>query len=136
MPRPRNVAATPHKTPIKSANPSSSRIQVLSANHPRANRIPLNDDRREKANRLHNRQAAHEAQLNSIKAAATPIRHRMSLAAGGSPHTPKDGFEAIPSVGGTAVTPMKRVPILANFEEWMKMATDNVHMPPSAFVRG
>nr|6Q6E_A Chain A, Condensin complex subunit 2,Structural maintenance of chromosomes protein,Structural maintenance of chromosomes protein [Thermochaetoides thermophila] len=24
-----------------------------------------------------------------------------------------------------AVTPMKRVPILANFEEWMKMATDN-----------
>jgi len=23
------------------------------------------------------------------------------------------------------VTPMKRVPILANFEEWMKMATDN-----------
>lgn len=29
------------------------------------------------------------------------------------------------NVGGTAVTPMKRVPILANFEEWMKMATDN-----------
>ena len=28
-------------------------------------------------------------------------------------------------VGGRAVTPMKRVPILANFEEWMKMATDN-----------
>ena len=23
------------------------------------------------------------------------------------------------------MTPMKRVPILANFEEWMKMATDN-----------
>jgi condensin complex subunit 2 len=28
-------------------------------------------------------------------------------------------------VGGRAVTPLKRVPILANFEEWMKMATDN-----------
>jgi condensin complex subunit 2 len=29
-------------------------------------------------------------------------------------------------VSGSAVTPMKRaVPILANFEEWMKMATDN-----------
>lgn len=28
-------------------------------------------------------------------------------------------------VGGSAVTPLKRVPILANFEEWMKMATDN-----------
>lgn len=29
------------------------------------------------------------------------------------------------TVGGKAVTPMQRVPILANFEEWMKMATDN-----------
>ena len=28
-------------------------------------------------------------------------------------------------VANTAMTPMKRVPILANFEEWMKMATDN-----------
>lgn len=28
-------------------------------------------------------------------------------------------------VSNSAVTPMKRVPILANFEEWMKMATDN-----------
>lgn len=28
-------------------------------------------------------------------------------------------------MGGSSVTPMKRVPILANFEEWMKMATDN-----------
>lgn len=28
-------------------------------------------------------------------------------------------------VSHSAVTPMKRVPILANFEEWMKMATDN-----------
>lgn len=28
-------------------------------------------------------------------------------------------------VSGSTVTPMKRVPILANFEEWMKMATDN-----------
>ena len=28
-------------------------------------------------------------------------------------------------VAASAMTPMKRVPILANFEEWMKMATDN-----------
>ncbi|KAI9874104.1 MAG: Condensin complex subunit 2, partial [Watsoniomyces obsoletus] len=28
-------------------------------------------------------------------------------------------------MANSAVTPMKRVPILANFEEWMKMATDN-----------
>jgi condensin complex subunit 2 len=33
----------------------------------------------------------------------------------------------MPDVTGTAVTPGKRVmPLLANFEEWMKMATDNV----------
>lgn len=32
----------------------------------------------------------------------------------------------MPDVAGTAVTPMKRVmPLLANFEEWIKMATDN-----------
>jgi condensin complex subunit 2 len=32
----------------------------------------------------------------------------------------------MPDVAGSAVTPMKRVmPLLANFEEWMKMATDN-----------
>jgi condensin complex subunit 2 len=29
------------------------------------------------------------------------------------------------SLTPAALTPMKRVPILANFEEWMKMATDN-----------
>lgn len=66
--------------------------------------------------------------MNSIKSAATPIRKRLS-AVGGSPRTPQDaqnGMEdGMPRVGGNAVTPMKRVPILANFEEWMKMATDN-----------
>jgi condensin complex subunit 2 len=36
----------------------------------------------------------------------------------------------MPGVAGSAVTPMKRVmPLLANFEEWMKMATDNVGNP-------
>ena len=29
------------------------------------------------------------------------------------------------SLDANGVTPMKRVPLLANFEEWMKMATDN-----------
>lgn len=54
-------------------------------------------------------------------------------AASSSPKTPQGGVRARESsedggmaiVGGSAVTPMKRVPILANFEEWMKMATDN-----------
>lgn len=85
-------------------------------------RIPLNDDKQEKAKRLQSRQAFHEAQMNSIKAAATPTRKRKSLGAEG-PQTPQD--EDGVYVGGNAVTPMKRVPLLANFEEWMKMATDN-----------
>ncbi|KAF2842828.1 barren [Patellaria atrata CBS 101060] len=105
MPRAREPyvsAATPHKTPM---------------------RIPLNDDRKEKANRLHSRQALHETQMNQIRAAATPARKRLSLI-GGSPRTPDQEDEGM-TVGGAAVTPMKRVPILANFEEWMKMATDN-----------
>ncbi|ORY12141.1 condensin complex subunit 2/barren [Clohesyomyces aquaticus] len=107
MPRVRadrySIAATPHKSPMK---------------------IPLNDDRQEKAHRLQNRQALQHAQLNSIRASATPARRRMSLAAGDSPHTPLNDHD-MPDVAGTAVTPMKRVPLLANFEEWMKLATDN-----------
>ncbi|EON64927.1 hypothetical protein W97_04161 [Coniosporium apollinis CBS 100218] len=107
MPRARerqSAVATPHKNPIK---------------------IPLNDDRQEKANRLHSRQALHEAQINHIRAAATPVRRRQSII-GGTVQTPENREnDGMPAVGGNAVTPMKRVPILANFEEWMKMATDN-----------
>ncbi|KAH7073137.1 condensin complex subunit 2/barren [Paraphoma chrysanthemicola] len=98
-----SIAASPQKTPIK---------------------VPLNDDRQEKANRRH---ALHEAQRNSLRASATPGRRRISLAAGpNSPHTPSQDQDGMPDVAGSAVTPMKRVmPLLANFEEWMKMATDN-----------
>lgn len=87
-------------------------------------RIPLNDDRQEKANRLQQRQALQEAQLNSIRASATPNRRR-TLAVN-SPRTPANDEDGMLDVTGTAVTPMKRVPLLANFEEWMKLATDNV----------
>ena len=38
---------------------------------------------------------------------------------------PPGGGSPLNVVNGSAVTPVKRVPILANFEEWMKMATDN-----------
>lgn len=74
--------------------------------------------------------------MNQLKAAATPMRklNNYERAASISPKTPggpagrgkgssNDG--SLNVVGGTAMTPMKRVPILANFEEWMKMATDN-----------
>lgn len=74
--------------------------------------------------------------MNQLKAAATPMRklNGYERAASSSPKTPRShvsrGKEnnedgGLPIVGGNATTPMKRVPILANFEEWMKMATDN-----------
>ena len=68
-------------------------------------------------------------QVNSLRAAVSPAKQR-SLGAHGSPRTPghdddKENADGAVIVSGSAVTPMKRVPILANFEEWMKMATDN-----------
>lgn len=94
-------------------------------------RIPLNDDMGEKAARMEARQALHDRQMNQIKAAVkTPLppRRRASYERGmsTSPTTPRHtGRGRDSDYGQRAVTPMKRVPILANFEEWMKMATDN-----------
>jgi condensin complex subunit 2 len=98
-------------------------------------RIPLNDDVGEKVARMQSRQALHDLQMNQIKAAVKtpmpPVRKLNSYerASSSSPRTPR-GSENGPDgelgvMSGRAVTPMKRVPILANFEEWMKMATDN-----------
>ncbi|TWU76880.1 hypothetical protein ED733_006474 [Metarhizium rileyi] len=98
-------------------------------------RIPLNDDAQERGQRMHSRKALHEKQINEIKAAATPRKGTLRLddlenaSPGSAFGTPRGGRigeiteEAM--VGGVSVTPIKRVPILANFEEWMKMATDN-----------
>lgn len=106
-------------------------------------RLLLNDDRTEKAARLQSRQALHDIQMNQIKAAASPMR-KMNAHENKSPQTPRSAAalardrdrgkanndpQGSPGmlnvVSHSAVTPMKRVPILANFEEWMKMATDN-----------
>lgn len=102
----------------------------------KAYRIPLNDDRREKAVRLQSRHALHALQINQLKAAASPARKLNSYqrASSDSPKTPraqaardKENVEegGLAVVAQSAMTPLKRVPILANFEEWMKMATDN-----------
>ncbi|TVY89532.1 Condensin complex subunit [Lachnellula willkommii] len=112
-----SIAASPFKSPVK---------------------IPLNDDAQEKAKRMQSRHALHDIHMNQIKAAASPMRKLTNFDRAGSsspssnPKTPRrpggkesDLDGAVLMVGGTAVTPMKRVPILANFEEWMKMATDN-----------
>ena len=76
--------------------------------------------------------------MNQIKAAASPMRKLSTFerASSSSPSsvakTPRRNVDkendlegGVMMVNGTAVTPMKRVPLLANFEEWMKMATDN-----------
>ena len=100
-------------------------------------RIPLNDDRQEKAVRFQSRQALHDFQMNQIRAAASPMRKLSNYerAASSNPKTPQGQFirgkenrdddGLLPIVGSGGMTPVKRVPILANFEEWMKMATDN-----------
>jgi condensin complex subunit 2 len=87
---------------------------------------------------MNSRKALHERQYNEIRAAAsTPrkssvrLEDRENASPGSDPRTPRgsrpplleDDDDAM--VVGSGVTPMKRVPILANFEEWMKMATDN-----------
>ena len=97
-------------------------------------RIPLNDDAQEKKGRLHSRKALHEKQINELQAAAaTPKKSLIRLEGenasprsnqGATPHRAGDDDDDF-TVAGSGVTPMKRVPILANFEEWMKMATDN-----------
>lgn len=98
---------------------------------------------------MHSRQALQEAHVNKLKAAATtPLRKQsvnlndLENETPASPpqrqKTPRPRQRDIPGpsasagaddddvvVSGSAVTPMKRLPILANFEEWMKMATDN-----------
>ncbi|KAH7188630.1 condensin complex subunit 2/barren [Fusarium flagelliforme] len=95
-------------------------------------KIPLNDDVSEKGQRMSSRRALHERQFNEIKKAATPRKGSVRLEdMENDPQTPRAGRASNIEddegfvVGGSAVTPMKRVPLLANFEEWMKMATDN-----------
>ena len=105
--------------------PSATNTTTTSFDSPvKSVQIPLNDDRAEKAQRLQSRQAAHTKQMEQYRSAASPAkRSRKSL--GDGPATPSQDADAQYGVHGNAVTPMKRVPILANFEEWMKMATDN-----------
>jgi condensin complex subunit 2 len=81
--------------------------------------------------RLQSRHALHEVQMNQIKAAASPSRRNtgldhMSSSPSSGPRTPRRGQGKENDLsGGNVLTPVKRVPLLANFEEWMKMATDN-----------
>jgi condensin complex subunit 2 len=78
------------------------------------------------------RQARHDRQMDQIKAAVKtpmpPRRYTTYDRSSMSPSTPQGSGHRnrdSDAHGRRGVTPMKRVPILANFEEWMKMATDN-----------
>lgn len=93
-------------------------------------RVPLNDDAEERVARLQSRQAMQEIQMNRIQAAVKtpmPPRARKSIGLEGSGPTTPTRNVGRRSLGGPrqSMTPNRRVPILANFEEWMKMATDN-----------
>ena len=81
---------------------------------------------------MQSRQAQYDRQMNQIKAAVKtpmPPRRQYDRADSQSPATPRGshrrGRESDVDGRGRGATPAKRVPILANFEEWMKMATDN-----------
>ncbi|KAK8168359.1 condensin complex subunit 2/barren [Phyllosticta citrichinensis] len=90
-------------------------------------RVPLNDlsdDKQEKAKRLQSRQLQHEAAMNQIRAAATPNKRRLTFT-GRDPQTPLASDESLIDPRSRGLTPMRRGPILANFEEMIKMATDN-----------
>ncbi|KAF5027670.1 hypothetical protein F66182_231 [Fusarium sp. NRRL 66182] len=127
MPR---VAQVP-RTGMARTNTGSSTATPFKTQSPI--KIPLNDDVSEKGQRMSSRRALHERQFNEIKKAATPRKKslRHDDMENGDPQTPHAGRTSNLEddegfvVGGSAVTPMKRVPLLANFEEWMKMATDN-----------
>ncbi|CAK7266877.1 hypothetical protein SEPCBS119000_002254 [Sporothrix epigloea] len=60
----------------------------------------------------------------AIVAAAAASGNRAILGGRGAANGDDNDDDGV-VVGGAVVTPIKRVPILANFEEWMKMATDN-----------
>ncbi|KAI5309405.1 hypothetical protein KEM55_003303, partial [Ascosphaera atra] len=135
MPR---VAHNPRLSQGRASLASSrQKKQSLGASDPAPIKIPLNDDAEERSARLLSRQAQQNLQMDQIKAAAKtpmPARRRSMYSGAGTPQTPTGGSRRTSGVNpnsgglevsGNAVTPMKRVPILANFEEWMKMATDN-----------
>ena len=88
---------------------------------------PLNDDSEEKRKRLAERSARQEHERNLIAAAASPRKAAVAATAAGvvisAPRSsPSSGrVSAVENVGN-----VRKIPLLANFEEWMKMATDNV----------
>jgi len=87
----------------------------------------INDDSAEKRARREERVANKHLERKKVVAAAathgSPLRNSNS-GPGSPPRTPNG--TVLQAVDDRPHTPVRKVPILANFEEWMKMATDNV----------
>ncbi|EMR08860.1 hypothetical protein PNEG_02646 [Pneumocystis murina B123] len=92
---------------------SSKRTRVPSAQH-----IPLNDDVEEKQLRRKERTEQDEKNRNMLITPSTPYKQMKSKM-----NSPSTTSNTDISFSGFASAP--KVPVLANFEEWMKMATDN-----------
>src|SRR5208337_2925361 len=81
----------------------------------------LNDDSAEKRKRREERVANKHLERKKVVAAAThgsPLRNSNHIAPTSPPRTPNG--TVLQSVDGPH-SPVRKVPILANFEEWMKM---------------
>ncbi|KTW31394.1 hypothetical protein T552_00039 [Pneumocystis carinii B80] len=92
---------------------SSKRTRVPSAQH-----VPLNDDVEEKQLRRKERTEHDEKNRNMLITPSTPYKQMKSRM--NSPNTTNNT-----DISFSGFTSAPKVPILANFEEWMKMATDN-----------
>lgn len=91
----------------------SKRTRVPSSQH-----ILLNDDAEEKQMRRKERTEQDEKNLHMLITPSTPYKQIKSKIS--SPSTMSNTDMSL-----SGFTPALKVPILANFEEWMKMATDN-----------
>ena len=128
MPRVAN-ASRPMRQPTTRDNLVSSPLKWVS-NEPlrlalTCIRIPLNDDKQEKQVRFQSRQALHDLQINSLRAAVVSPMRRVSgqgKPSGGGPQTPQQSMVVSDEVGadgdvmaaaaGNSMTPMKRVRML------------------------
>jgi condensin complex subunit 2 len=93
----------------------------------------LNDDSAEKRRRREERVANKHLERKKVVAAAhgSPLRNSSAAQPSSPPRTPNG--TVLQTVTEGPHTPVRKVPILANFEEWMKMATDNVRRSNSLF---
>jgi len=88
----------------------------------------LNDDSAEKRARREEKAANKHLERQKVVAAAThgsPLRRTSAAGVPSTPPRTPNGTAVIQAVDDRPATPVRKVPILANFEEWMKMATDN-----------